>query len=77
MQGFGSRVLAHDLERNPAVEELGAEYVSREQLLRESDVISLHLPLVPSTRNILCAERHVSSPACRSAIPVSSACCLL
>lgn len=55
-KGFGSRVLAHDLERNPAVEELGAEYVSREQLLRESDVISLHLPLVPSTRNILCAE---------------------
>lgn len=31
----------------------GAEYVSLEELLRNSDVVSLHTPLLPSTRHII------------------------
>lgn len=53
MRGFGCRVLAHDVARNPAVEALGADYVPLEQLFSESHVISLHCPLTPQTHHLV------------------------
>jgi len=52
-QGFHSRVIACDpcITRRVA-EEKGVELVDFERLLRESDVISVHAPLLPSTRHI-------------------------
>ena len=54
-RGFDMRVLynddhpiARDLER-----EINAEYVSMERVLRESDFVSLHVPLMPSTRHLI------------------------
>lgn len=52
-RGFGMRVLCYDLYPN---EECGSEYVSLPELLRESDVISLHCPLDKSTYHLLDAE---------------------
>lgn len=50
---FGVRALVHD----PALRELdGCELVSLEQLLRESDVVSLHTPLNDETEHIINAE---------------------
>ncbi len=53
--GFSMRILYHDARR--AAEEveksLGLEYVSADQLLRESDFISLHVPLTPETRHLI------------------------
>jgi lactate dehydrogenase-like 2-hydroxyacid dehydrogenase len=53
--GFSMRVLYHDAVRaSEAVErELGLEFVSSEQLLRESDFVSLHVPLLDSTRKLI------------------------
>lgn len=43
LSGFGCRLLAHDLYENDAVRKI-AEYVPLPELLRRSDVISLHMP---------------------------------
>ena len=49
-RGFGLKVLASD--PYPA-SDMDVAYVSVEQLLRESDVISLHCPLTPETHHLL------------------------
>ncbi len=55
--GFGMRVLYHNRNRRPEAErEIGAEYVPLDELMRESDYISLHVPLTPETRNMLDRE---------------------
>jgi D-lactate dehydrogenase len=52
--GFGCRVLAFDLLPDPVFStELGARYVDLAELYRESDVISLHVPLTPSTHHMI------------------------
>jgi len=58
-RGFDMRILYHDAVRAPeAVErELGAEFVSAERLLRESDFVSLHVPLLAETRHMMGAEQ--------------------
>ncbi len=54
-RGFGMRIIYSDAQRAPeAIEaELQAEYVSKEQLLREADFVSLHVPLLPETRKLI------------------------
>ena len=52
LSGFGCRILAYDLRHNPAVESL-VTYVDFETLLAQSDVISLHMPLLDSNRHII------------------------
>jgi glyoxylate reductase len=54
-QGFHMRVLYSDAVRAPAdvEKELRAEFVDRDRLFRESDFISLHVPLLPDTRHLI------------------------
>ncbi|MGE3684319.1 MAG: 2-hydroxyacid dehydrogenase [Bdellovibrionales bacterium] len=52
MAGFGCKVLVFDKERDPSLEVI-ATYVELNRLLVESDIISLHVPLTPSTRHIV------------------------
>ncbi|MEU0024119.1 2-hydroxyacid dehydrogenase [Streptomyces sp. NPDC006335] len=54
--GFGMRLLGWDVTENPVCRELGMEYVPKEQLLAESDLISLHVPLMPETTHLLDAD---------------------
>jgi glyoxylate reductase len=58
-RGFSMRVLCHDVDRPPAEveQELGAEYRDLEDLLRESDFVSLHVSLTPQTRHLINAGR--------------------
>jgi D-lactate dehydrogenase len=56
MQGFGCRLLAYDLVRNPACEKLGVEYVSLDEIWAAANVISLHCPLTPQTRHVINAD---------------------
>ncbi len=49
-RGFGAHVLAYDLEPKWGA---GIEYVRLDELIRRSDVISLHCPLTPSTYHLL------------------------
>ena len=57
-RAFDMRVLAFDMYQDAAfAAQYGVTYVDLEQLLRESDFVSLHLLLNDSTRNLLNAER--------------------
>ncbi|WP_405934893.1 2-hydroxyacid dehydrogenase [Streptomyces longwoodensis] len=51
--GFGMRLLGWDVAENPACRELGMRYVPKEELLAESDLVSLHVPLMPQTQHLL------------------------
>ena len=52
-RGFGMNVIAYDLF--PA-KDSGIDYVSLEELLEKSDIISLHCPLTDETRHMIDAE---------------------
>jgi len=56
MRGFDCRVLAHDPHEDDAAKKLGASYVALETLFAESDIISLHCPLMPSTHHLINTE---------------------
>ncbi len=53
LHGFGCRLLVHDLHRNPEVEALGADYVKLTDLFEQSDIISLHCPLLHETYHMI------------------------
>jgi len=58
LRTFGCRVLAHDILDFPDYyAEHDIEPVGLEELLKVSDVVTLHLPLDETTRNILSTER--------------------
>lgn len=50
MKGFGMKVLAYDVFKNP---DLDVEYVELDKLFEESNVISLHCPLTDETKYII------------------------
>ncbi len=51
--GFGMNLLGWDLAENPRCIELGMKYVTRERLFAEADLITLHVPLVADTRQLV------------------------
>ena len=53
MNGFGCKLLAYDLYQNPACLEMGVQYVDLPDLLAQSDIISLHCPLLPATQYMI------------------------
>lgn len=53
-KGFGMRVIAYDLFPNKSLDYL--EYVSLDELLATSDLISLHCPLTEETKHIINEE---------------------
>ena len=57
-RGFSMRVNYYDVVRAaPALEEeLGAQFVDRETLLREADFLTLHVPLTPETHHLIGAR---------------------
>ncbi|MBW3633670.1 MAG: 2-hydroxyacid dehydrogenase, partial [Chloroflexi bacterium] len=54
-QAFDTTIIYHDLVRASATVEtkLGATFVSRDDLLRRADVVSLHAPLTAETRGMI------------------------
>jgi D-lactate dehydrogenase len=53
MKGFGCRLLGYDTYHNTACLALRMEYVALAELLRESDIVSLHCPLTPKTKHLI------------------------
>lgn len=49
--GLGCKILGHDIKTVPS--SIHIEEVELDRLLRESDIISLHLPLTPETKHII------------------------
>jgi D-3-phosphoglycerate dehydrogenase len=60
IQAFGMKVLVYDPYVEPGlIAEHGAASVPLEQLLAQSDAVSIHVPLSPTTRNLI-GERELS-----------------
>lgn len=53
LRGFGCRVICYDPVENPEVIALGASYSSLTTLFEQSDIVSLHCPLLPETHHII------------------------
>ena len=59
MKGMGMSIISFDVELERAkkyMDELGVTSVSLEQLLKDSDFVTLHVPLLPSTRHMISRE---------------------
>ncbi len=52
-QAFGLNILAVANHQNPALESDTCKYVTLDELLAQSDIISLHCPLLESTQSII------------------------
>ena len=53
--GFGMKVIAYDVFENPSLKDF-VTYVSLDELLAQSDLISLHCPLMDSTYHLINRE---------------------
>jgi D-lactate dehydrogenase len=57
MNGFGCKLLAYDVGPNEElVKSIGLKYVTLDELFKEADIISLHVPLFPSTFHLINEE---------------------
>jgi D-lactate dehydrogenase len=53
MQGMGCHVIAYDVNQNPHLIQKGVKYLSLNEVLQKSDIISLHCPLMPQTHHLI------------------------
>lgn len=54
LSGFGVTILAYDVMKNVgAAKQYGFTYVPLRTLLKRSDVVSLHVPLLPQTKHLI------------------------
>ena len=57
-KGFNMKVLYHDVVRRPEVEEkLGIKYEELDALLKQSDFVTLNVPLLKSTHHLINEEK--------------------
>lgn len=48
--------MAFDLYPDAELEAAGVTYVTMDKAIASADILSLHVPLLPSTRNLICSE---------------------
>lgn len=56
LKGFGCKLLGSDPYPHDEMKAIGMDYVERDALFRESDVIILNAPLTPETRHMINAQ---------------------
>lgn len=56
-QAFGAKVIAYNRSEKEEAKAMGIEYKSLEEVLSESDIISLNMPLNDSTRGFISADK--------------------
>ncbi len=58
LSGFNcKRILLNDINKNSTVEDSIVEWVSKEKIYKEADIITLHLPLTSETKNMICKQQ--------------------
>ena len=55
-KAFGMKVLCYSKHPHPELEDEQLHFVSLEELLSNSDIVSLHCPLTEETENIICKK---------------------
>jgi glyoxylate reductase len=55
--GFNMKILFYDVVPRPEMEKLGAKKVDMDTLLRESDFVSIHVPLMKETYHLINEEK--------------------
>lgn len=68
--GFGCRLIAHDLQPNPACEKFGVRYVSKDELVSKAHIVTLHCPLTPETYHFV--DRAVIDAMMRGAMLINT-----
>ncbi len=53
MLGFGCKVIAYDIVEQEDLKTQGVAYFSMEEVLKQSDIVSLHCPLLPATQYLI------------------------
>jgi D-lactate dehydrogenase len=57
-RGFGMEVVAHDVrEQHLLAEVLGFRYVPLDEVFRQADIVSLHVPYFPATHHLVNRQR--------------------
>lgn len=56
LQAFGCRVVAWSRTQKAEMSAMGVAYVSLEELMRTSDIVSLHVPLTSETKHLISRE---------------------
>jgi glyoxylate reductase len=60
-KGFDMNVVYHDVYRREDLEEeMGITYMSKDEVIRSADFLSLHVPLTPETHHMISVEELVS-----------------
>lgn len=54
--GMGCTVIAFDLYKNKELEKIGVEYLSLDEVIKVSDILSLHCPLTDDTYHLINEE---------------------
>lgn len=56
LKAFGCKVIAYSRSERKEALELGIEYLSLEEAVKQADIISLHTPLTNETKNLISKE---------------------
>ena len=59
LQAFGCRIIAYSRNVNQRAVEQGIQYMSLAEVLAESDIVSIHIPLTPQTHHLI-GEKELS-----------------
>jgi len=53
LQGFGAKVIAYDVFHNPDIEKQGLYVDTLEELYKQADIVTLHVPLFDSNKHMI------------------------
>lgn len=57
LKAFDCNILGYDIYESDVAKELGCKYVEFDEILKESDLITIHMPLLDSTKHMFAKEQ--------------------
>lgn len=56
-KAFGAKLIAYSRSEKAEAKDLGIEYVALDDLMKQSDIVSLHIPLTTETKGMISADK--------------------